>query len=75
MRSATVSGEPKATVSRTRSSQSTCANFSAMARKPGCSSGCTRSIRSGIRNFRSASWYHISASRVWARASASVGAT
>ena len=75
IRSATVSGEPNATVSATSCSQVIFASRSSIARNPGCSSGWSSSIRSGIRNRRRASWYQSSASRASSSASASVGAT
>ena len=72
---ATVSGEPKATVSATRPSQVTFLKRSAAARNPGWRLGCASSMRSGTWKRRSESWYHISASLASARACASVAAT
>src|SRR5690242_19021931 len=72
---ATVSGEPKASVSATSPSQVIFDSRSAMARKAGWSVGWLSSMREGMTNFRKDSWYHISASRASARACASVGAT
>ena len=72
---ATVSGEPKASVSFTSPSHVILDRRSAMARKPGCSVGCASSMRSGMTNLRNDSWYQSSASFVSASARASVSAT
>jgi hypothetical protein len=55
---ATVSGEPKASVSATSFSHVTPENRSAMARNPACKLGCVSSMRSGMMKRRSESWYH-----------------
>jgi hypothetical protein len=73
---ATVSGEPNASVSCTRSAHVIVSKRAAMAPNPGWSVGCaSSSMRSGITKRRKESWYHISASRASASASASVSAT
>ena len=72
---ATVSGAPKASVSRTSSSHVTLDRRSAMARKPGWRAGWASSMRSGMMKRRNDAWYHISKLRASSSAWASVSAT